>query len=159
MGDPSKRRLAPLPRLLHWIGTNAARLAGLTGRFVVAWVRRSGAPMARRGGAAVLRGAGLGLAGLGRLAWQRRVILAGLLLRGAWWGSLWLTLAAVLPLLGAAPLDERDAMLMPLVYALMLVAIVVMLSPERHLRRFAIGLGAVQASLVALVWAAFAVSS
>lgn len=159
MGDPSPRRLAPLPRLLHWIGTNVARFAGLTGRSLMSWVRRSGAPMARRGGAAVLRGAGVGLAGLGRLAWQRRVILAGLVLRGAWWGSLWLTLQAILPLLGAAPLAERDALLMPVVYGLMLVALVVMLSPERHLRRLAIVLGAVQASVVALVWAAFAVAT
>jgi len=159
MGDKSPRRLAPLPRLLHWIGTNAARLAGLTARSFAAWVRRTGAPMARRGGGAALRGAGLGIAALGRLAWRRRVILAGLVLRGAWWGALWLTLTAVLPLIGAAPLAERDALLTPLVYALMLVATVVMLSPERHLRRLAIVLGAVQAALVALVWAAFAVAS
>ena len=105
-----------------------------------------------------MRGAGLGVAALGRLAWERRAILAGLVLRGAWWWSLWLTLQAALPLVGAAPLAERDALLTPLVYALMLVAVVVMLSAERHVRRLAIVLGAVQASLGAVVWAAFAVA-
>ena len=103
----------------------------------------------------LLAGAGAasrGLAWTGRAVWTHRRPLNAVVLRLAWWASLWLAIATASPLFDVrAPLDV-EGMLTRFAVGLGLCWAVVVLSGAKPLRWAGLALGTVHGGLGLLLW-------
>ena len=100
------------------------------------------------GARALLRGVAWTLRG----AWTHRSRLSAVLLRVAWWASLWLAIETASTLLDVrVPLDAQDT-LMRFAVGLGLCWAVVVFAAARRLRWAAIALGTIHGGLGLLLW-------
>lgn len=115
------------------------------------------APTARAALRTLVAGARIAALGLRRLArgtWTHRRIVSAVLLRVAWWASLWLAIETASALLDVrAPLDI-EGMLTRFGVGLGLCWAVVVLSSAKPLRRAGLLLGTVHGALGLVLWTA-----
>ncbi len=99
-----------------------------------------------------MRAASRGVAWTTRGAWAHRRVLNAIVLRAAWWASLWVAIETASTMVDVrAPLDT-EGMLMRFAVGLGLCWAVVVFSGSRSLRWAGIALGTVHGGLGLLLW-------